>query len=133
MSLTADRPTQHKDGELLPVPMAASNKVYAGHMAALNASGYCVAAADAAGLKVIGMQEAQVDNSTGANGALSALVRRGKLFYFANSTTNAVTQAHVGGNVYVEDAETVASDGGTNDIVAGKCWAVDSGGVWVLI
>jgi len=75
---------------------------------------------------VMGMFEEQVDNAAGAAGAKTVMIRRGRAFWFANSGTNAVTIAHRGGVVYVEDDQTVASAGGTNSIVAGICLAVDA-------
>lgn len=133
-ALSADRNTAHQDGQLINMGVAASAKVYAGGMAAKNASGYTTPAADAANLVVMGMYEEQVDNSSGANAAKTVNIRRGRAFWFTNSGTNAVTIAHIGGNVYVENDQTVASAGGTNSIVAGKCLAVDSAkGVMVFI
>jgi len=122
-----------RDGESIELQVAASTTIYAGGMVAKNASGYAVPAADAANLVVMGRAEEYVDNSSGGNGDKTVIVRRKRAFKFKNSTTNAVTIAHLGGNVYVEDDETVASSGGTNNIVAGKCIGVDSDGVWVEI
>lgn len=134
MALSADRNTAHQDGESLQQGVAANAKVYGGGMIAKNADGYMQAAADAANLVVAGVSEEQVDNTDGANGALNAKFRRGRAFWLKNSGTNAVTVAHLYGNVYVEDDETVSSSGGTNNIVAGKCLDVDSGkGVLVYI
>lgn len=133
MALTADRNTPYKDGELLVLGMAASQKIYAGGMAAKNASGYVQPAADAAGLIVMGRAEEQVDNSAGANGETTVTVRRKKAFVFKNSATNAVTVAHIGQSVYVEDDETVASAGGVNSIVAGTCLGIVTEGVLVEI
>ncbi|HHL35493.1 MAG TPA: hypothetical protein ENJ30_14130 [Desulfobulbaceae bacterium] len=132
MALSADRNTAHKDGELLVLGMGAAQKVYAGSMVAKNAAGYIQPAADAANLVVMGMAEEQVDNA-GANGALTVPIRRKKAFLMKNSSANAVTVAHIGGSVYIEDDETVASAGGTNSIVAGTCLGVESAGVWVEI
>ena len=133
MALSADRKTPMRDGESIELQVAASTKIYAGGMVAKNASGYAVPAADAANLVVMGRAEEYVDNSSGANGDETVLVRRNRAFKFKNSAANAVTIAHLGGNVYVEDDETVASSGGSNNIVAGKCIGVDSDGVWVEI
>lgn len=128
----AERNTPYKDGELVPHKIAGSTKVEAGKMAAVNASGYGVEGSDTAGLIVQGMYTETVDNSDGSDGDLSAKVSRGKAYKFANSSTNAVTQAHVGSDVYVEDDETVASST-TNSIVAGKCLGIETDGVWVAI
>ncbi len=128
-----DRNTPLKDGQVVVPGVAASTSLEAGKMAAVNATGYTVPAADAAGLKVIGMTEEAVDNSTGANGAKTVKIRRKKAFLFLNDGTNPVVQAHLFTNVYVKDAQTVSSNGGTNSIVAGKCIGIESAGVWVEI
>jgi len=88
----ADRKTDMKDGELIAVAVAAV-KVEAGHLGALNASGYLAPAADTANFTAIGRIEETVDNSGGSAGDLSCLVRRLKAFKYKNSTTAAVTQA----------------------------------------
>lgn len=129
----AERNTAHKDGELIAVPVAASTKIEAGNLVALDADGYLVHAADTAGLTVIGVSEETKDNSAGADGALTCLVRRKKAFLFENSATNAVTQALVGKSVYVEDSVTMSSAAADNDIVAGKCLSVSSEGVLVEV
>jgi hypothetical protein len=129
----ADRNTPKKDGIEIGLAVAASTKIEAGHMVAVNAAGYAVHASDTAGLKVMGRAQETVDNTSGANGDKTVLILRKKMFKFANDSTNAVAQAHVGGNVYVKDSVTVDSDGGTNDIVAGKCFGVETDGVWVEI
>ena len=129
-----ERNTPYKDGELIAVPVAASTKVEAGKIAAVNAAGYGIEASDTASIVVVGSYVETKDNSSGSNGDLTAKVRRGKAFKMKNSSTAAVTQASFGSSVYVEDDETVAlASGPTNDIVAGKCLGVESDGVWVLI
>lgn len=128
-----ERNTPHSDGELLAVGVAASTKVEAGHLVALDADGYLVPAADTAGLTVFGMSEETKDNTDGADGALSCLVRRKRAFLMDNSATNAVTQALVGKSVYVEDSVTVCTSAATNDIVAGKCLSVSAEGVLVEV
>lgn len=129
----AERNTPHSDGELLAIDVAASTKVEAGNLVALDADGYLVPAADTAGLTVIGVADETKDNSDGADGDLSCLVRRKKAFLLENSATNAVTQALVGKSVYVEDSVTVCTSAATNDIVVGKCLSVGSEGVLVEV
>lgn len=129
----ADRMTAKKDGELIGLKIAASTLIETGKLVALNSAGFAVHASDAAGLKVAGVAEETIDNSLGANGDKTVLVRRKKAFLLLNSGTNAVAQAHVFTNVYVKDAYTVSSSGGTNSIVAGKCLGLETDGVWVEI
>lgn len=130
----AERNTPYKDGELVGFKVAASTKIEAGKMVSVNSGGYAIEAADTASTIVVGVADETKDNSAGSNGDLTVLVRRGKVFKLKNSGATALTQAAVGSNVYVQDDETVApASVPTNDIVAGKCLAVDSDGVWVLI
>lgn len=128
----ADRNTPHKDGELIPVQIATATTIEAGKMVSVNAGGFAIPAADTAATIVVGVAEETVVNS-GANGAKSVLIRRGKMFKLANHTTP-VTQASVGSTVVVVDAATVGLAATmTNDIVAGKCFGIEADGVWVLI
>lgn len=129
----ADRKTQMKDGDLIPLPVAAGTLIEAGKMVAVNASGYAVEAADSPGLKVMGRADGRADNSGGQNGDLRVLAYRKMAFKYRNSTAHAVALAQLGSDVYVEDDETVASTGGTNSIVAGRCLGIDTDGVWVEI
>ena len=133
MALTQDRETQNRDGLIIALPVAAATTIHGGGLNAVNAAGNVVPAADAAGLKVIGVAEQAVDNSPGAAGDKLADSRRGRAFKFKNSATNAVAEAHLFTDIYVEDDETVSSAGGTNSIVAGKCVGIDSDGVWLEI
>ena len=130
----SERNTARKDGKLISLLVAASTKIEAGKMVAVNATGYAVEASDTAGIIVVGVAEETIDNSAGSDGDLSVLVQRGQAFKMKNSGTTAITQAAVGSNVVVEDDETVTTAAGaTNDITAGKCLGVESDGVWVEI
>ena len=127
----ADRNTAYRNVELIGFAVKASTSLDAGKMVAIDSTGYAVAAADAASLMVVGMADESVDNSTGANGAKTVMVRRGKAFLFANDATHPVAQAHMGEVVYVKDAATVDSNGGTYKVVAGRCTGIETAGVWV--
>lgn len=132
MALTADRNTPMKDGELISVPVAANTKVYAGGIAAANATGYATKGATAVGLTYLGRFEEQADNTGGADGAKSVLIRRGKAFKWKNSGADAVTQAELLKTCYIVDDETVAKTDGTGTrSAAGKVVGVESDGVWV--
>jgi len=129
----SDRMTERKDGDLLSLLVAASTTIEGGKMIARDANGYTVEAADAAGLRVVGVSDERVDNSAGADGAKRVRGYAGKIFKLKNSATNAVDVADAGSLVFVEDDETVADAAGTNGVVAGRCVEVGSDGVWVEI
>lgn len=131
-ALIADRNTAMKDGELVPVPVAAAVRIYAGSLVAANATGYATPGATATTLTYLGRAEERVDNTAGADGAKTVLVRRGKAFRFANLGADPVTQASLGKACYIVDDQTVAATSGTNTrSAAGIVVGVDADGVWV--
>lgn len=130
-ALTADRNTPEIAGRQLVLGLAASVKIYAGALVARDASGYATPGATATTILGIGRAAEQVDNSSGSAGAKSIRIDKG-IFKFANSGTDAVTDASIGGNCYIVDDQTVAATSGTSTrSVAGKVVKVDSDGVWV--
>lgn len=130
-ALTRNTPrTQVGNGRRFRDPVAASMLIYAGAMVALNASGYAVKAVTTA-TRIRGVALDEADNSAGAAGAVSVDIERGT-FLLRNDTTNPVTRAHIGTNVYVVDDNTVGSSA-TSTIVAGKCLDVLPEGVVVEI
>lgn len=132
MSATQDRNTPFKDGELVPVSVAAATRIYAGTIVVANAAGFAEPGSTATGLAYLGRADAAVDNSTGAAGAAVVLVRRGKVFKFANAAADPVTQASFGRLAYIVDDQTVAATNGTNTrSAAGIVLGVDADGVWI--
>ncbi len=130
--LTADRNTPFKATDTLVVPMAANARVYAGALVAANAAGFAVPGSVATTLTYLGRAEQYVDNTGGADGAKTLLVRRGKAFKWANHAADLVTQAELGKTVYIVDDATVAkTNGGNTRSAAGKVVQIESDGVWV--
>jgi hypothetical protein len=134
----AERDTELRSGELINPPVAEATLIEAGKLVCANSDGYAVEGSTTTGLTALGRAEETVDNTAGADGDVKAKVRRGA-FKFANSATNAVTQASVGKTVYIEDGETVAKDDGAagenpaTKSAAGKCIELDADGVWVEV
>lgn len=131
--LTAERQTPYIDSELVAVPVAAATVIFLGAIVCLNASGYAVPGQEATGLVCLGRAEQTVNNSAGAAGDLSVLVRRGKAFGWANSALDPVGQAQVGRLCYLEDDQTVSatSNSGARSI-AGLVVSVTDDLVYVL-
>ena len=130
--------TEMRDGELIPVPLKAGAVVLVGTFALVDDTGFAVAstAAIAATQKVMGVGDSSADNTDGESGDVQACVRRKKQFLFRNSTTDAVTQAELGEDVFVEDNQTVAKTTGAGLPVAGKFMGFDTqftDCVWVEI
>jgi predicted RecA/RadA family phage recombinase len=121
----------HAYGALVEFKVATNTTIYQGGMVALNSSGYAKAAAAGDNI-VVGVATETVAN-TGADGAVSIMVRRGA-FWLANKGTDLVTQADIAvkaaaglpaGPCYVEDDQTVRHTS-TSSILAGRALAVDS-------
>lgn len=107
-------------------PVAASTRIFAGAMVALNAAGNAIPAIPTA-TRMRGVALAEADNSTGAIGAASVDIERGPFLVAQNGTLN---RTHIGGNVFVLDDNTVAA---TGTLVAGKCLDITPEGVIVEI
>ncbi|KAB8037405.1 hypothetical protein [Janthinobacterium aquaticum] len=132
MPLTADRNTPYKHANAVPVAVAANVKIYAGALVCANAGGFATPGAIATTLTYLGRSEEFVDNTGGANGARTVLVRRSEAFKWSNSSADPVTQAEFGKTVYVVDDETVAKTSATNTrSPAGRVVGIDADGVWI--
>lgn len=132
MPLSKDRNTQMKDGELISVPVATDVVIFAGALVAANATGFATPGAVATTLTALGRAEEYVDNTDGADGAKTVLVRRKKAFKFANHGADLVVQADLGKTCYIVDDQTVAKTNGSSArSAAGKVLGVESDGVWV--
>lgn len=132
-ALTEDRSTQRMDGELLDIPVAASQKIFGGAAVCVNAAGYALEGSDTAGLIFMGMAQEQKDNSSGSNGDKVIVVRCKGFFKMILDT--AISQANVGDDVFLVDDQTVdLAANTTNDIFMGQIVKyVDSTHAWVDI
>lgn len=117
---TADRETQRSDGVLKAIPVAASTTIYKGTLVGTNAGGYLVSMSDAANLNFQGVALEKIDNSAGANGALSCRVDKAGEHEFVYTGGDA-SQAKVGLAVYCQDNQSVDEDAilTTNDYLVG--------------
>ncbi len=130
MSLSADRMTPERQGEILVIPVAAGVKIYAGSLVMVDA-GFAKPGAASTTAIVAGRAEEFVDNSGGSDGAVSIQVKRG-VFKFKNSATDPVSTADLLKPCYVEDDETVAKTDATATLIkAGQIVGIDADGVWV--
>lgn len=121
--------TPERLGTVVNVPLAADAVIYQGTLVCLDSSGNAVPAADTAALRVIGVAQADADNTDGDAGDVTLNVKRG-VFGFANSGDAAVDADDKGKLCVVEDDSTVAETS-TNKIPAGRVVDVDDDYVWV--
>lgn len=114
------------------IPVAANAVIRQGGMVQINAAGYAVAAVATAANVTTGMAKATVDNTGGANGALSVDVERVVARYGNSASTDAIARTEIGKTIYVVDDQTVAkTDNSAARPAAGRCFDVDAQGVWV--
>jgi hypothetical protein len=121
--LTAERSISRKGAESTACPptvtreLKAGAKVFKGALVATDATGYAVSGASiqATGLKIWGIATKTVDNTAGANGALSVDVLLG-VFPFQNggAAADPVAQADVGAAVFADDDQSIRKTSGTS-------------------
>jgi hypothetical protein len=136
---TTPRRIFERDDLLTPVPVAAKTLIPEGAIVCLNATGYAVNGAASTDLVYFGCADASVDNSNGADGDLTLLVRRRKAFRWDND--GSVTQAYVGKPAYIADNQTLSATDGSDAKAtpavaakyseAGTIIMVDADGVWI--
>ena len=132
-ALTKDKKIEYREGVELEFEMAATEKVFGGALACVNADGYCLEGSDTAGLIFQGWATQQVDNTDGDDGDLSIVLRRRGLVKVILGT--AITIANVGDNVFLVDDQTVDLVGNTtNDIFCGIIAGyIDTTHAWIDI
>lgn len=91
-------------------------KIWKGSLVATDATGYAIAGAGiaATGLKVWGVAQATVDNTSGASGAVTVPVIQGAEWPFANLGGDPLAQADIGNTCYVDDDQTVRKTSNTS-------------------
>ena len=97
--------------------LAASTKIYAGSLVAINASGYAVPASASTALRCVGRAEKTVDNTSGAAGALTIECKPGR-FYFTCSGASRASRGLMAYAVY--DNEVSLTDGSGLRPAAGR-------------
>ena len=103
-ALSADKKVQYRDAVTQEIPVAADEVIYLGAHVCFNTSGYAVPAAAVAGYKYAGWAQEKVDNTGGADGDKTVIVRRvGQV----KTVASGLTQAKVGDAMYVVDDQTV--------------------------
>ena len=132
-ALTTDRNTLTKEGVQFGYPVKAATTIFAGAMAAIDATGFLVPAAAVVAHKVVGPAIDRYNNSAGANGDIKGECRRGVAALYNNSAAgDLIALTDVGASCYVVDDNTVAKTSATSTRpVAGKIVDVVAQGVWV--
>lgn len=120
-------PELHTGGVKYHYERTAGSEIFAGAIAAQNAEGLAVPAADAPGLVVLGRAE----NSAGA--AEKAVIKKGTFLFENGEGSETLTVADIGADCFIVDDQTVGKIGGTNKVKAGVVLDVTPDGVAVII
>ena len=112
--------------------LAADAVIHHHALVAVNADGYLVPAADAAGQRVVGIASEAMSNTGGQDGERAILVYKGAA-RLPTTGASPVTQATVGRRAYVHDDEHVVASGTSHSIDAGEVIELDDGFAWVNV
>lgn len=102
--LTSDKKSERKQGVVYALPAAGGAHIYSGALVCINAAGYAVPAADAAGNTFLGVARVESNNTGGANGAMAA---EGYLKGIFSFSAPGVTTADMVKEAYVVDDNTI--------------------------
>ena len=116
-------------GYFMEIPVKAASKIEAGELVAIGIDGYAVTATKAAGLKIAGCSATLADNSTGADGDIKVLVKRGT---FVLENDGKIKNTDILKDAYVIDSNTVTNTA-EGSSKAGKIIGVVADGVVVEI
>jgi hypothetical protein len=128
----ADRQTPRRDLGLVRVGVKANAIVLAGHIAVVDTAGYAEHGKVATDLTYLGVFDETIDNTGGADGDVSVLVRTHAAFLLDNDEADAVDQASVGMKCYIHDSTTVSKTSATDTkSLCGVVLEITDEGVWV--
>ncbi|WP_372069764.1 hypothetical protein P7L75_01435 (plasmid) [Tistrella mobilis] len=131
VALNADRAAPSREAARVAHPVAAGVQIYTGAIVCLNAAGYAVPGSTATGLKPAGIATVQADNRLGDDGDMTVVVRRDHAWRVVGQ---GVTRAHISGDAYAVDDQTVApTDGGGTRSKIGRIVDIDDAGVWIEV
>lgn len=118
-------------------PTKATQLFYNGALVALGTDGYARPAATTAGMRVVGIAELanllSKDTTGLADGAYVIPVKAGVFPFKIGLTTDALTQADVGNDVFVLDDQTVGRLPGAGRPIAGQLFKIDGSLAYVGI
>lgn len=128
--LTASTKIQRRQGETFSLEVKQSVTIHRGALLALDATGWAAPATAAANLTAAGVADESVA-SVATNGDARVQTLQG-CFLLKNDGGSPVTRAHIGGDCFIVDDQTVSSDA-TGTSRAGTVREVTDAGVWVEI
>ncbi len=114
---------------IMSYPVKGSTHIYSGSMVCIGSDGYAIPASAATGHIPVGIAQADANNTSVTDGAISCSVVQA-VGRFGNGAT--LTLNDVGKKAYALDDQTITDDSTTNSAM-GIIQLVDANGVWVYI
>jgi len=135
MALTAATARDRREtGDIIEPGVAANAVIYQGGLVCFDADGFIVPAAATAGYSAcVGVSQEDVDNTGGADGALTCRIYRGIYLFTDGASPAALTVAANGDFCYASDDETINQGDAGSRPIAGIIEDVVTGGVWVRV
>jgi len=135
MALTAATARDRREtGDIIEPGVAANAVIYQGGLVCYDGDGFIVPAAATAGYSpCVGVSQKDVDNTGGADGALTCRIYRGIYLFTDGALPAALTVAANGNFCYASDDETVCEGNAGSRPIAGIIEDVVTGGVWVRV
>lgn len=109
---TTSLATPSREIGLIYVLLAAAAVALEGTLAFVDTDGYG-SSTPSTGCKCVGVWDNSAENTTATDGAVGIQARHGRQFLLRNDTADPVTQAHLFGDVYAVDNQTVSPDSDT--------------------
>lgn len=116
-ALSADYEAKRQDGQIVSVKVKGSTTIYKGGLIVDKGTGYAEPGDDGSGYAFLGVAEEAVDNSSGADGAVSIRVNKTGVYQYTKASA---VQSDLGVAMYIHDDQTVGTSS-TNSILAGYC------------
>lgn len=130
-ALSSERETVTRKGAAIVLPVLAGVVIFGGALVAVDEDGFAQPAANTAGLIVVGVADATVDNTDGDDGDLEVTARCGAQFKLDTTT---LTSADVGRMAWVVDDQTVGRlSAASNAIPVGRVVEADGASAWIEV
>ncbi len=115
-ALTQPYEAHEREGLIIAYPVKANAKIWKGALVCVDSTGHLIPAADASGLRFVGVAFESVDNTGGGNGDKRCrVIKRGSFVY---NRVGSYTQADIGATVRAASDNEVAKIS-TNNILVG--------------
>lgn len=121
--------TRKSPGTGFGYPVLAGVKIFGRAIVAITAAGFAVLPDHADAIKVVGIAEEAIDNTTGDSGDQYVEVENGPW----NLPVDGADVSHIGDTVYAADDQVLQLTNAGGELAAGTLKTIDQDGPWVVI